>query len=141
MLERLLAQGQNPDEPWPKSGWTALHLAAQENKKDFVDALLKANTKANAKDKFGFTPLYYASKGGHSEIEYLLRERSRVIHYNMAYDQSIQINGPIGGEDWLRSAHITIQNNRARGHSVQVNHSISADVFRQLLEARDMARK
>jgi ankyrin repeat protein len=140
-LERLLDQGQNPDEPWPKSGWTALHLAAQENKKDFVDALLKANTKANAKDKFGFTPLHYASNGGHSEIGYLLLKRSRVVLSNMAYDQAIQLNAPIGAEEWLRSSHLTIRNIRASGNSIQVNHFIQADALRQLLEARDMARK
>jgi ankyrin repeat protein len=136
LLQRLLDEGQNPDESWPISGWTALHLATQENRKDLVDALLKAETKANTKDKFGHTPLSYASKGGHSEIERLIRERSRRVQSNAAYE-AMQINSPINPFD----EHLIIEGNTAYDASLQVNYPIAQDVFRRILEARDVRRQ
>jgi hypothetical protein len=141
VFNKLLSQRWNTDEAWPKSGWTALHLAAQENKKDFVDILLTTNTTPNTRDKFGLTPLHYASKAGHAEIQRLLETRSRVIRHNMAYDQAMMVNGPIGEDTWATTAHITVSDNLAKGKSVQVNHFISSDQVRLTLEALNMARK
>lgn len=62
MLEMLLRQDQNPDEQWPKSRWTALHIAAQEGKPDMVSRLLAAKANPSRQDARGMTPRDYASK-------------------------------------------------------------------------------
>lgn len=62
MLERLLSQDQNPDEQWPMSRWTALHIAAQENKPDMVRRLLASKANPSRRDARGMTPRDYASK-------------------------------------------------------------------------------
>ncbi|KAK0723477.1 hypothetical protein B0T26DRAFT_706507, partial [Lasiosphaeria miniovina] len=54
-LETLLERGLNPDEQWPKSGWTALHVAAQQGFPDMVDWLLKSRANASRVDKRGWT--------------------------------------------------------------------------------------
>ena len=62
MLERLLSQDQNPDEQWPMSRWTALHIAAQEGKPDVVRQLLASKANPSRRDARGLIPREYASK-------------------------------------------------------------------------------
>ena len=62
MLEMLLRQDQNPDKKWPKSRWTALHVAAQEGKPRMVRRLLASKTNPSRRDARGMTPRDYASK-------------------------------------------------------------------------------
>ncbi|CAN9351438.1 unnamed protein product [Alternaria alternata] len=74
LLKRLLSSDgqQNPDEPWPKSKWTALHLAVQQNKLEFVELLLEAGANVNLEDMHQMKPLFYAITEGYSDIEWRL---------------------------------------------------------------------
>ncbi|MCP4633749.1 MAG: hypothetical protein GY855_12545 [candidate division Zixibacteria bacterium] len=51
---------------------TGLHLASIRGNIEAVKMLLNKNAKVNAKDKDGFTPLYYAGKYGHRDVADLL---------------------------------------------------------------------
>ncbi|MCP4705413.1 MAG: hypothetical protein GY865_12490 [candidate division Zixibacteria bacterium] len=51
---------------------TGLHLASIRGNTEAVNMLLNKNVKVNAKDKNGFTPLYYAGKYGHRDVADLL---------------------------------------------------------------------
>lgn len=78
MLIKLLDNGQNSDEQWSTSGWTALHLAAEENQFDCVHVHLDALANAKLKNKHELTPLHYAPKGDDRRIEELLSFRRRI---------------------------------------------------------------
>jgi hypothetical protein len=79
LLKRLLSSDgqQNPDEPWPNSKWTALHLAVQQKKLEFVDLLLKAGADVNVEDVHEMKPLFYAVQEGYSDIEWRLLPPTR----------------------------------------------------------------
>lgn len=62
---------------------------------------------------------------------------SRIVLNNITQGQALQINGPIGEEGWREVAKLEIRDNKAENKSIQVNHAISADVFAQLLAARN----
>lgn len=53
---------------------------------------------------------------------------------NLTYDQSLQINGPIGNEGFIAPKYAEILNNVARGQSCQINYAIST---KQWNEARE----
>jgi hypothetical protein len=74
LLKRLLSSDgqQNPDEPWPNSKWTALHLAVQQKKLEFVELLLKAGADVHVEDVHRMKPLFYAIQEGYSDIEWRL---------------------------------------------------------------------
>jgi hypothetical protein len=74
MLKNLLMKGQNPDESWQNSGWTPLHLAAQQGKEELVQTLLEANAEPATLDRRGYKAIDYASKLGHQNIVDLLLE-------------------------------------------------------------------
>ncbi|KAF2826580.1 hypothetical protein CC86DRAFT_405852 [Ophiobolus disseminans] len=61
VLQRLLSvKGQDPDEPWPGSEWTALHLAVQEDRQRLVEILLSANADRQLQDVHEKKAIYYA---------------------------------------------------------------------------------
>jgi hypothetical protein len=62
MLEKLLNRDLDPDEQWPISGWTALHIAAQQGSKEMVQRLLNAKANPSQRDARGWTPRQYASR-------------------------------------------------------------------------------
>ncbi|KAH6849805.1 hypothetical protein B0I37DRAFT_369913 [Chaetomium sp. MPI-CAGE-AT-0009] len=62
MLEKLLDRNLDPDEQWPVSGWTALHMAAQQGSKDMVRRLLDRKANASRRDARGWTAQQYASR-------------------------------------------------------------------------------
>ncbi|ORY15383.1 kinase-like domain-containing protein [Clohesyomyces aquaticus] len=74
LLRRLLSSDgqQNPDEPWQNSKWTALHLAVQQKKLEFVELLLRAGADVNVEDVHKMKPLFYAIQEGYSDIEWRL---------------------------------------------------------------------
>lgn len=51
---------------------TALHIAAAEGRKDIVELLLRARAEADAKDRWNYTPLDEAKRGGFMGVEQAL---------------------------------------------------------------------
>ncbi|KAM5359540.1 hypothetical protein ACJZ2D_014396 [Fusarium nematophilum] len=64
-------------------------------------------------------------------------EGTRLIVGNLTKEQAIQINGPIGRDGWVEASHIEIRDNIAAGESTMINHAISMDTFRALLEKKE----
>lgn len=58
-VRELLEAGTSPNERWP-GGWTALHRAAYNGKREIALVLLDAGARMNLKDNQGFTPLHWA---------------------------------------------------------------------------------
>ncbi|KAF4461322.1 NACHT and Ankyrin domain [Fusarium albosuccineum] len=71
-FDEVLHSGSNINLQWPRSGWTALHLAAQEGKLGAVQKLLQHGAKTNMKDKHGKTAMDYAGDNGFAEVAALL---------------------------------------------------------------------
>ncbi|KAF5001049.1 hypothetical protein FDECE_11064 [Fusarium decemcellulare] len=71
-LDETLKSGFDVNFQWPHSGWTALHLAAQEGKLEAVQKLLHHGAKTNVKDKHGKTAMDYAGDKGCTEVVALL---------------------------------------------------------------------
>lgn len=66
----LLDEGVSPD-CLNNDGWSALHFAAQEGKKEIVEILLKYGGDPTLQIKlgeWGHTPLHYAARNGYKEI-------------------------------------------------------------------------
>jgi uncharacterized protein len=64
----------NPDLVFSRDndGWTALHYAAFNGKKDVVELLLANTADVSAKDNVGRTPLHAAASTGHEDVVELL---------------------------------------------------------------------
>jgi hypothetical protein len=52
-----------------------------------------------------------------------LASTERIILYNMARNQALQINAPMGNDIWKTVHRIVIKNNTAEGDAVQINHT------------------
>lgn len=63
-------------------------------------------------------------------------EGTRLVLGNMTEGQAIQINSPIGRENLVEVNHLAIKNNRSTGTSTMINHAISMDAFKALLDRR-----
>lgn len=63
-------------------------------------------------------------------------EGTRLVVGNLTEDQAIQINGPIGRDGWVEVSRVEIHNNTSAGESTMINHAISMDAFKALLEQR-----
>lgn len=74
MLGELLSEGLNPDEAWPNSGWTPLHLAAQEGKVEMAQTLLEASADPKPLDHQGYSPINHVSRQNHPGMMELLLE-------------------------------------------------------------------
>ncbi|TGO37888.1 hypothetical protein BHYA_0086g00030 [Botrytis hyacinthi] len=64
------------------------------------------------------------------------RVSRRIVSRNVAREQALQINAPIGEKGWREAFQIEIQDNEATGSSIQINHAISEDLFDKLLAHR-----
>ncbi|CAI7588522.1 unnamed protein product [Penicillium viridicatum] len=58
---------------------------------------------------------------------------TRMITGNLARLQALQINGPVGEDEWKTISHLAIRDNEAGAVSSQVNYPISGAVFASLL--------
>ncbi|CAI7669926.1 unnamed protein product [Penicillium crustosum] len=58
---------------------------------------------------------------------------SRVITGNLTRLQALQINGPVGEDEWKTISHLEIRDNEAGPGSSQVNYPVSGAVFASLL--------
>jgi hypothetical protein len=58
----------------------------------------------------------------------------RTVQRNLAREQSLQINAPVGEEGWLEVEDLAIQDNLSTGNSIQVNHAISGTVLQMILD-------
>lgn len=58
-----------------------------------------------------------------------------IVSENMTADQALQINGPVGMQEWYSASHL-IQGNKASAQSVQINGAMSPDAFAALLQAK-----
>ncbi|GAO13586.1 hypothetical protein UVI_02015410 [Ustilaginoidea virens] len=63
-LSNLLSSGSDPNAAWEVSGWTALHLAAQEGKEAVFGLLLGHGADAHRRDAHGTTAMEYAERQG-----------------------------------------------------------------------------
>ncbi|KFY97525.1 hypothetical protein V498_02017 [Pseudogymnoascus sp. VKM F-4517 (FW-2822)] len=61
---------------------------------------------------------------------------TRIVIDNMTGGQAMQINGPVGVQEWYRVSHLEIKNNKATEKSIQINDGISTEAFSLLLQHR-----
>lgn len=55
---------------------------------------------------------------------------------NMTAGQALQINGPVGEQEWYKTSHLVVRDNKATGESTQINAGMSMEAFSALLRAR-----
>ncbi|KAF7857810.1 uncharacterized protein EAF02_011177 [Botrytis sinoallii] len=70
-------------------------------------------------------------------IEDAERVSRRIVSNNVAREQALQINAPIGEKGWREAFQLKIRDNEAAGNSIQINHAISEDLFNRLLAHRN----
>lgn len=58
---------------------------------------------------------------------------TRITISNLTRLQALQINGPIGEDEWKTISHLEIRDNEAGLASLQVNYPVSGTVFASLL--------
>ncbi|OUM62928.1 hypothetical protein PIROE2DRAFT_43830 [Piromyces sp. E2] len=85
MLKLLLTEGKIDPNAKDPSGWTALHLAAQEGQYEIVKTLIKVgNADVNEEDKNFNTPLHVASQyGNHPIAQHLIMNKARIDFKNL----------------------------------------------------------
>lgn len=71
-LDRFLTKPSNVHRQWAKSGWSALHIAAQEGKLPAIKTLLQHGAKTDLRDSFGKTAKDYAEENGLQEMVVVL---------------------------------------------------------------------
>lgn len=55
------------------------------------------------------------------------KRTQRIVIGNLAQDQTLQINSPIGQDEWNEIRHTRVEGNIARGNALQVNWQISRE--------------
>ena len=73
VVRELLKRGSEPNAPTESDGSTPLHVAARRHFKGVVQVLINGGADATKMDLDGNTPLFWAERGGHSEVITLLR--------------------------------------------------------------------
>lgn len=103
-LRRLLRQGADPDSVTP-SGFTELHLAAQEGATAVCGALLAAGARVDPVDSYGNTPLWTAvfnSRGNGDVIDVLRTHGADPWHRNKAGTTPVDLARMIANYDVAR---------------------------------------
>ncbi|KAL2683312.1 hypothetical protein Neosp_007782 [[Neocosmospora] mangrovei] len=75
-LNKVLANGANVNSQWVKSGWSPLHIAAQEGRLSVVETLLQHGAKVDLEDSHGMTAEHYAEENGLIKMAALLKGRA-----------------------------------------------------------------
>ncbi|RTE74648.1 hypothetical protein BHE90_010888 [Fusarium euwallaceae] len=73
-LDKVSRNPANSNHQWVKSGWSALHIAAQEKNLLAVKTLLLYDAEVDLKDKHGMTARHYAKENGCTEMVALLEK-------------------------------------------------------------------
>lgn len=84
---------------------TLLHLAAEHNKIEIIELLLKYKSPINAKDAKGCTPLCYAVKANHYDVVKLLLSEGATI--NLSLPQNSEFTSPLSMAVRQRNLAIT----------------------------------
>jgi DNA phosphorothioation-dependent restriction protein DptG len=63
---------------------------------------------------------------------------TKIVLDNLTEDQAMQINGPVGKQEWHQVSHLEIKNNKATGNSVQINDGMSSEAFAMLLQSHQV---
>ncbi|TGO49036.1 hypothetical protein BOTNAR_0447g00010 [Botryotinia narcissicola] len=102
---------------------------------DRVDKLLRNHLG----DDGGFARTGVVKKSqSQKNVEEAGRASRRIVSKNVARDQALQINAPIGEKGWREASfQLEIRDNEAAGNSIQINHAISEDLFNRLLAHRN----
>ncbi|KFY97526.1 hypothetical protein V498_02018 [Pseudogymnoascus sp. VKM F-4517 (FW-2822)] len=64
-------------------------------------------------------------------------EAELVVTENVAEGSALQVNGPVGMEDYAVFRKTTISKNKAKDNVIQLNFPISKDTFSKTTESRD----
>ncbi|KAJ4208388.1 hypothetical protein NW767_001492 [Fusarium falciforme] len=79
VLDRVLKTSANVNHQWVKSGWSALHVAAQEGNLSALKTLLRYEAEVDLKDKHGMTAKDYAKENGFGEMLALLDQAEKAV--------------------------------------------------------------
>lgn len=58
---------------------------------------------------------------------------TRIIVGNLTRPQALQLNGPVGEDEWKSISHLEVRDNEAGVASSQINYPVSGAVFASLL--------
>ncbi|WAO90292.1 Protein kinase domain-containing protein [Fusarium falciforme] len=78
-LDRVLKTSANVNHQWVKSGWSALHIAAQERNLSALKTLLRYEAEVDLEDKHGMTAKDYAKENGFGEMLVLLEQTEKAV--------------------------------------------------------------
>jgi ankyrin repeat protein len=80
MVKRMLKENKALATTADKTGKTALHVAAGNNRLDIADCLLDHGADMNAANKYGMTPLFYAAEKGHAAVAKVLVKKGADVN-------------------------------------------------------------
>jgi hypothetical protein len=63
--------------------------------------------------------------------------RKRIITGNIAEEEAIMLNAPVGPDDWKDDTHLEIKGNTAKGSSFMLNYPNTQNNIAWLLKYRD----
>jgi hypothetical protein len=93
----------------------------------------------------GFVELHEAELASMSSDQTIRDgETQKTEHFiidNVAEDMADQINGPVGDKSSIGMSRIIARGNIARGTSMQINNSVCASSFSELLRSRERKRQ
>jgi hypothetical protein len=69
-------------------------------------------------------------------VESKIVQGMRIVEDNLSEAQAVQINGPVGGQDWVDVSHVAVRRCVSHDQSAQINAPMSTDAFMALLDNR-----